>query len=75
MSLLAAELVIAVLAAYAAVGIALAMAMLLGGLRRVDSAAAAAPLRVKLLWVPGMIALWPVMLARALGWRPREDRP
>lgn len=75
MSLLAAELVVWVLTAYAAIGLAFAAALLLGVLRRVDSVAVAAPLPVKLMWVPGMVALWPVLLARALGWQPREDRP
>lgn len=74
MSLSGAELVASVLAAYIALGLALAITMLLGGLRRFDPAAAAAPLRVKLLWFPGMAALWPVILARALGRRPIEDR-
>lgn len=75
MSLIAAEFFLWTLIAYVAIGLALAAIMLLVGLRRFDSAAATAPLHVKLMWVPGMVALWPVMLARALGWQPREDQP
>lgn len=74
MSLFAADLVLGLLAAYLAVGLLVAVALLLGGLRRIDTAAAAAPMRVKLLLVPGMVALWPLMLRRVLGWQPREDR-
>ncbi len=74
MSPLMAELAVGVLVVYLVPGLALAVVMLLGGLRRFDEAAAAAPLHVRLLWLPGMTALWPVMLARALGRRPSEDR-
>ena len=74
MSLFAADLVLGLLAAYLAAGVLVAVALLLGGLRRIDTAAAAAPMRVKLLLVPGMIVLWPLMLRRGLGWQPREDR-
>jgi len=73
-SLFAADLVLGLLAAYLAAGVLVAVALLLGGLRRIDTAAAAAPMRVKLLLVPGMVALWPLMLRRALGWQPHEDR-
>lgn len=74
MSLFAADIVLGMLAAYLAAGVLFAVALLLGGLRRFDSSAAAAPMHVKLLLVPGMVALWPLMLRRALGWQPREDR-
>lgn len=32
------------------------------------------PLRVRLLVLPGMAALWPVILMRLAGLRPKEDR-
>lgn len=73
-SLFAAHIVLGLLAAYLAAGMLFAVALLLGSLRRIDTAAAAAPMRVKLLLVPGMVALWPLMLRRALGWQAREDR-
>jgi hypothetical protein len=62
------------LAGYAGLGLCVAAFLLAGGLKAFDVQAAAAPLRVNLLLVPGMVALWPVLLARAAGWRPREDR-
>jgi hypothetical protein len=64
-----------VLAVYAVLGLLVAVPLLLGGLRRIDAAAAAAPVRVKILWLPGLVALWPLMVLRFLGRRPREDRP
>jgi hypothetical protein len=33
-------------------------------LARFDAEAARAPFYVKLLWAPGLVALWPLMLAR-----------
>jgi hypothetical protein len=61
------------LLAYAAVGAIAALWMLAGGLKRIDPLAAAAPLRVKLLLAPGLIALWPAMLVLRL--RARRSRP
>ena len=63
------------LAAYAALGAVALVLLWSGGLARFDKAAAAAPWRVKLLLAPGMIALWPLLVARAAGVQPREDRP
>jgi len=62
------------LAAYAGAGALVALWLIAGALQRFDPEAARAPWRVKLLLVPGMLALWPVLIARALGVRPREDR-
>lgn len=74
MSYEAAGAVWLVFAAYAGVGLIVGLWLLLGGLKRVDTLGAAAPLRVKLLILPGLIALWPLMLRRLAGARPREDR-
>jgi hypothetical protein len=63
------------LLAYAGIGVLVAAALVLGGLRRIDAGAAAAPWQVRLLLVPGLVALWPVMLGRLGGSRPAEDRP
>jgi hypothetical protein len=59
---------------YAGLGALVLVFLWLGGLARFDKAAAAAPWRVKLLLAPGMIALWPLMLARMVGRKPQEDR-
>lgn len=66
--------ILAGLAIYWGIGIIAAVILLLGGLRRIDSLAASAPWRVKLLIAPGIITLWPVLLVRVLGLRPPEDR-
>ena len=75
MTVQAAQFVWLALFAYAALGALVAAGLLLGGLRRVDATAAKAPWHVKLLLLPGLIALWPIMLRRFLGWRPEEDWP
>ena len=75
MSETAAAIVWLALAAYAAPGLLLACWLVLGGLRRVDPVAAAAPWWVRVLFLPGLAALWPVMLMRLAGRRPPEDRP
>lgn len=69
-----AELFWLMLATYAVVGAVSALVVLWLGQGRLDATALAAPWRVKLLWTPGFIALWPLLLGRLLGWRPREDR-
>jgi len=61
-----ASLIWCAVAAYLALGFAVALAMLFGGLRRIDPLAQAAPWRVKLLLAPGVIALWPVLAVKAL---------
>ena len=69
-----AELIWLCLGAYAAIGVLVSLALLLGGLRRIDAAMAAAPLRVKALIAPGIVMLWPLLLLRYFGVKPREDR-
>jgi len=64
MSVAQAEIIWALIAGYFALGLGLALAMLAGWLRRLDPLAATAPWRVKLLLVPGLVALWPLMLRR-----------
>lgn len=75
MSETAAAIVWLALAAYAAPGLLLACWLVAGGLRRIDAAAAAAPWPLRLLFLPGLAALWPVLLMRLAGRRPPEDRP
>ncbi|MEZ6317834.1 MAG: hypothetical protein R3B49_03625 [Phycisphaerales bacterium] len=55
-----------VVGAYAAVGVVFAIAFVLVGVKRVDPVAAHAPVRVRVLFLPGAAALWPMMLAK---WR------
>lgn len=42
---------------------------------KIDPHGAPLPLRVRLVLLPGMIALWPVILARLTGRKPFEDQP
>lgn len=51
------------LAAYAAVGALLWIVLMLGLIKRLDASAAAASWRVKAVLTPGLIALWPIVLA------------
>ena len=52
--------------AYALVGVLFALVYLIFALRRVDPGAAASPLRVKFLILPGIVALWPLLLLQWL---------
>jgi hypothetical protein len=58
-----AQAIVDVVGAYFALGAAFALVFLSFGLRRLDPVAASGPLRFKLLIAPGIVALWPVMLA------------
>ncbi len=62
------------LGAYLGFGVATWGWLMASGLARLDPLAAAAPLRVKILITPGLIALWPLALWRAAGVRTPEDR-
>lgn len=74
MSVMALEMFGYALAAYAGIGLIAAAVLLAGPIARLDQQAAAAPLRVKLLWTPGLAALWPLALIRVAGVRAPEDR-
>ena len=60
---------------YALAGVIVALWLGLAGFRRFDQNAANASAYVKLLWLPGKIALWPLLLGRAFGAPPPEGRP
>jgi hypothetical protein len=53
-------------ALYAAAGVVFAIAFLFVGLTRIDNGAKGASLGFRLLIIPGLIALWPLMLIRWL---------
>ncbi|MEQ1819014.1 MAG: hypothetical protein ABL871_10420 [Terricaulis sp.] len=69
-----AEIVWLALAGYLGVGLCVATSTLLFGLRKLEPAAAAMPLRVRFLILPGLAALWPLVIARTFGLRAKEDR-
>lgn len=49
---------------YLAIGVVFAAAFVASGVKRVDPVAAHAPLRVRLLFLPGSAALWPLLLRK-----------
>jgi len=56
--------VVNVLAAYAAVGLLFAAVFLVVGINRIDPAAKGSGIGFRLLILPGVAALWPVMFKR-----------
>ena len=66
MSIQQAEKIWQAVAVYAAAGLLFALVYLIFALRRVDPGAAESPLRVKILIVPGIVALWPFLLLQWL---------
>lgn len=64
-----ASLALLVMAGYAALGLAFALPFLVFGVSRVDPGARGAPPAFRLLILPGVVALWPVLLR--LWIRPR----
>jgi hypothetical protein len=62
------------LGVYLGFGLALGLGVILSGLKRLTPAAAHMPLRVRLLILPGLAALWPVVLLRLAGVRAPEDK-
>ena len=66
MDVAAAELIWTALGVYFAVGVVVAIALLLGLAARFDALAAQAPWHVKLVLLPGMAVLWPILAAKTL---------
>ena len=66
MSESAANLLVTGLGIYAAIGLLVALAYLFGGAGRIDPAAKGKgmPIRVRLMIMPGVIGLWPLMLSK-----------
>jgi hypothetical protein len=58
--------VLNLVALYAAAGVVFALAFLLAGITRIDNGAKGAGLGFRILILPGLIALWPLMLIRWL---------
>jgi hypothetical protein len=66
-----AEILVGALAVYALVGVIFAAAFVAAGITRVDPVAQHAPLGFRLIVMPGVAALWPLLLRRWL----RSARP
>ena len=69
----AAMIVWLALAGWLALGLVIGLGVILFGLKRLTPAAHM-PLRVRLLILPGLAALWPVVLLRLAGVRAPEGR-
>ena len=74
MSIEQAEQIWRAVGAYAFGGVLFAIIYLSFALRRVDPGAAESPLRVKILLVPGVVALWPILLLQWLASSRDEGR-
>ena len=72
MSLGAARVVAALLEGYAVAGLVFAALFLPRGIVRVDPLVGHSPWRVRLLFAPGVVALWPIM---AMRWRRAAAGP
>lgn len=73
------DAILLLLGVYLGVGVVFAIAFVLRGVGRIDTAATGAPLGFRLLIIPGSAALWPLLLrrwiaaARACDREPRHD--
>jgi len=72
MSVAVAEGVWMAVGVYFAIGLLVALAMVLGAIKKIDPLADAAPWHVKLLLIPGLAALWPLVLTLAYLRRSRD---
>ena len=66
-----AEVLVKALTAYGLIGAVFAVAFVTMGIQRVDSVAEHAPLGFRLIVLPGVAALWPLLLVRWLRSAPR----
>ncbi|MEL7296342.1 MAG: hypothetical protein AAGJ86_01705 [Pseudomonadota bacterium] len=66
MSVATASTIMALLGGYLLIGLVVAIGLLLSGLGNMDPAAAQLRWRVRLLLLPGLVGLWPLMLAKRL---------
>ena len=67
------ELILAGSAIYVTLGFGVALFMGVGGLRRIDQATRGAGFGFRSLVMPGIVALWPLLLLRLL--RRQSDPP
>jgi hypothetical protein len=76
-SLVIAQFVVGVVEAYAVVGVVFAFLFLVRGVTRLDPRVAGAPKTLRLLILPGIVALWPLFAWRwiAGAHEPIEDNP
>ncbi|HMV49747.1 MAG TPA: hypothetical protein PLD20_27455 [Blastocatellia bacterium] len=73
-----AEWVVNLAMLYAALGVVFALAFIFLGIGKIDQAAKGSPLMFRLLVLPGVAALWPLLLKRWLAgqtYPPTENNP
>ena len=77
MSLVIAQFVVGVFEAYVVAGVAFALLFLPRGVTRLDPRVAGAPKMLRLLILPGIVALWPLFAWRWItgAHEPIEDNP
>lgn len=77
MSLVIAKVIVAVFEAYILTGLAFALMFLPRGVTRVDPRVAAAPKTLRVLILPGIVALWPLFAWRWIAGthEPVEENP
>jgi hypothetical protein len=61
-----ASIVLLIAGGYAAIGVLVALALVVRGLARIDHAAQNSPWSFRLMILPGLAAVWPLMLVK---WR------
>jgi hypothetical protein len=76
-SLVIAQFIVSVVEAYAVAGVAFALMFLPRGVTRLDPRVAGAPKSLRLLILPGIVALWPLFAWRWIAGAhdPIEDNP
>jgi hypothetical protein len=74
MTVTAAELIWSALFLYLAFGLLVGLLVVFFALKRLEPGSAAMPFRVRAVILPGLAALWPIVLLRLMGLRAKEDR-
>ncbi|MFG0327684.1 MAG: hypothetical protein ACF8SC_10510 [Phycisphaerales bacterium JB037] len=69
------QILLWVIAAYAGVGLAVGLAFVSVGVSRVDEAMGGTHWSVRILLLPGAVAVWPIVLMRWFGARGAKGEP
>jgi len=72
MSIATASLIVSAFGIYFAIGFVFALAFISFGVQKIDPAAQTMPKRARLLILPGVMGLWPLM---ALKWLKQSEPP
>ena len=70
-----AQIFLSFLAIYFAVGLVFAVLFALSGYKSIDAQAATARLRIRILWMPAAVALWPLLLRIWVRSHSSESKP